>query len=90
MTLTRLSATRDQYYATANMYDAPGNRAWTLRLRSVQALSGEANWMWNNGQGHQAYGELNLHSLPKAIFMEWFSSEPQQSNWPLFSYWAKQ
>gem|GEM_PF-3173376 len=55
-----LSATRDQYYATANMYDASGNRAWTLRLRSAQALGGEVNWMWNNGQGWQAYGDLNL------------------------------
>jgi|GEM_PF-6514804 len=50
----RLSATRDQYYATANMYDASGNRAWKL--------GGEVNWMWNNGQGWQAYGDLNLRT----------------------------
>jgi RHS repeat-associated protein len=50
----RLSATRDQYYATANIYDASGNRAWKL--------GGEVNWMWNNGQGWQAYGDLNLRT----------------------------
>ena len=50
----RLSATRDQYYATANIYDASGNRAWKL--------GGEVNWMWNNGQGYQAYGDLNLRT----------------------------
>gem|GEM_PF-4288792 len=48
------SATRDQYYATANIYDASGNRAWKL--------GGEVNWMWNNGQGWQAYGDLNLRT----------------------------
>jgi RHS repeat-associated protein len=54
MTSFYFSATRDQYYATANIYDASGNRAWKL--------GGEVNWMWNNGQGWQAYGDLNLRT----------------------------
>ena len=63
----RLSATRDYNYVTANIYDASGNRAWTLRRGSAQALAGEMNWMWQNGSGWQGYGDLNLRT--------WYQSE---------------
>jgi RHS repeat-associated protein len=55
----RLSATRDNNYVTANIYDASGNRAWKI--------AGEMNWMWQNGSGWQGYGDLNLRT--------WYQSE---------------
>ena len=55
----RLSATRDNNYVTANIYDASGNRSWKL--------AGEMNWMWQNGSGWQGYGDLNLRT--------WYQSE---------------
>jgi hypothetical protein len=61
MTPTRLSATRDQYYATANIYDASGNRAWKL--------ASEMNYMWQNGTGWVPYGDLNLRTWYQSEYM---------------------
>ena len=54
-----LSATRDDNYVTANIYDGSGNRAWKL--------SGELQLMWQNGLGWVGSGDLNLRS--------WYQSE---------------